>query len=68
MQDHGESAAPLIVYELTRKGAQNKRDVNRRIEFSAMQTAWENFGKLEKCLTTEPNASIPNRRLSIAKY
>ena len=45
-----EIAAPL--YELTRKGAQNKRDVNRRIEFGARQT--ESFEKLKKCLTTEP--------------
>ena len=43
-------AAPL--YELTRKGAQNKRDANRRIEFGERQLA--SFQKLKTCLTTEP--------------
>ena len=43
-------AAPL--YELTRKGTQNKRDANRRIEFGERQLA--SFQKLKTCLTTEP--------------
>ena len=45
-----EIAAPL--YELTRKGTQNKRDSNRRIEFGERQK--QSFQKLKTCSTTEP--------------